>query len=656
MAIPLSQAVASSAALDRAWQEGAPGLQWLPPARDFDIVLSAAKRAADPAERLSLLAALCRTRLDYVQAASVDRVVGRTLTELKDANPPMPRLKMAVLGSSAVDHLLPAIRTAALRRGFALDLHTGGYGLVRQELLERNEALEAFGPHYILIAFHARALLPQLAPGDAAAAQAAAHAALGELRALWRAARDRFGATPIQQTVIEAEPAVFGLAEGALPGTRAAVVRQVNGAIAEAAAAGEALLLDLDRLARRVSIAALTDPTRWHQAKQEIAPRQAPLYGDAVARLVMAARGLSRKCLVLDLDNTLWGGIVGDDGLEGIRIGQGSPEGEAYAAFQLHLKQLAQRGVALAVASKNDPALALEAFERHPEMVLKRSDIAAFEASWGDKPAALQRIARTLEFSTDALAFLDDNPAERALVRQTLPEVAVPELPAAPELFAQALADSGWFDAVAFTAEDALRTAHYAADAQRRQAQETAADIDGFLDGLAMELDIAPLDRLSLARATQLINKTNQFNLTTRRTTETEMAAFAADPERAVLVARLRDRFGDNGLISVAIARLAESDGAPALDIETWVMSCRVFGRRVEFAMRDALAEAARAKGARWLLGRYRPTQRNGLVAELFPQLGFAPLSAGEAGATDWRLDLAAALAAWRSPFARARR
>jgi FkbH-like protein len=370
----------------------------------------------------------------------------------------------------------------------------------------------------------------------------------------------------------------------------------------------------------------------------------------------MAARGLSRKCLVLDLDNTLWGGVIGDDGLEGIRLGQGSAEGEAYAAFQHYVKRLSERGIVLAVSSKNDPAIAAEAFERHPEMVLRRSDIAVFEANWGNKPAALQRIAHKLKFSLDALVFFDDNPAERDLVRRSLPEVAVPEAPDAPESFAQCLADSGWFEAVTFTGEDALRSSSYLADTHRREAEEAAGDMEAFLESLAMQLDIAPVDALSLARATQLVNKTNQFNLTTRRTTQAEMAELATDPQAIVLTARLRDRFGDSGLISLAVGRLAQSPEGPVLDIETWVMSCRVLGRRVEYAMRDALVDAARRMGARRLLGHYRPTARNAMVADLLAQLGFTRTDNNEDGDTDWQLDLATGLPSWRSPFTLLRR
>jgi FkbH-like protein len=523
--------------------------------------------------------------------------------------------------------------------------------LVRQEVLDPSSTLLE-NSDFVLIAFDGASVLARAAPGDHDAARAAVEGASEELVSLWRAARERSGGSVIQQLILDREPPLFGNLDPATATAPSAMIRSLNAALTAAAARERVPVLDLEAIASRFGARRLFDATRWHQAKQEIAPLHAPLYGDHLARILMAARGLSRKCLVLDLDNTLWGGVIGDDGLEGIRLGQGSPEGEAYAAFQAYVKQLAARGVVLAASSKNDPAIALEAFERHPEMVLKREDIAVFEANWGDKPAALQRIARELEFGLDALVFFDDNPAERALVRDTLPAVAVPEVPDAPEGYVDCLADSGWFEAIAFTQEDSLRARDYAAQRQRREELDKAADMDAFLDGLAMELQIFKLDELSLPRATQLVNKTNQFNLTTRRTSEAEIAAFAADPSRVVLVGRASDRFGDNGLITVAIARLVEEGKERALDIETWVMSCRVLGRRIEHAMRDAMVAFARQAGASALLGHYHPTPRNALVKEHYRTLGFALAGESENGATDWRLELASEPAAWRSPFA----
>jgi FkbH-like protein len=628
------------------------GLDWLPVAEGFETAIRRLRREVDLERRLATLIALAHTRLDFLQSTMLDRELSRLEADVGDeVHAHLSRVRLTLLSSSTVEHLVPSIRVAGLRRGLAIDCATGRYGMVRQELLDPSSPALEKGD-FVLIAFDAASLLPHIAPGDHEAARIAVETAAEELASLWRAARGRSGGTVIQQLVLDREPALFGNLDPATATAPSAMIRSLNAALTMAAARERVPLLDLETMASRFGARRLFDPTRWHQAKQEIAPLHAPLYGDHLARILMAARGLSRKCLVLDLDNTLWGGVIGDDGLEGIRLGQGSPEGEAYAAFQGYVKQLAARGVVLAASSKNDPAIALEAFERHPEMVLRREDIAVFEANWGDKPAALQRIARDLEFGLDALVFFDDNPAERALVRETLPAVAVPEVPEAPEGYVDCLGDSGWFEAIAFTQEDAARARDYAARRRRRDELDTAADMEGFLDGLGIELRIYKLDELSLPRATQLVNKTNQFNLTTRRTSEPEMAAFAADPSRVVLVGRASDRFGDNGLITVAIAQLVEEGRERALEIETWVMSCRVLGRRIEHAMRDALVAFARRSGASALVGHYRPTARNGLVKDHYRTLGFALESEGEGGATDWRLELDSEPPAWRSPFA----
>ena len=618
----------------------------------FGAAIRDIRREQDPALRLDSIVSLTHARLDFLQSAILDRELAGVMSnggvDLDVGH--LSRARLAILASSTVDHLPPAIRIAALRRGLLLECRTGGYGMFRQELLDPSSTT-VVDSDFVLIALDAESILPRTNPANGDAARDAVAAAIAELTELWRAAKQRSGGIVIQQLVMDRRPSLFGNLDAITAGAPSALVRELNAAIRAAAPAERILVLDIEALVVRFGVRQLFDPTRWHQAKQEIAPQHAPLYGDLLARILMAARGRSRKCLVLDLDNTLWGGVIGDDGLEGIRIGQGSPEGEAFAAFQCYAKQLAERGIVLAASSKNDPAIALEAFERHPEMVLKRDDIAVFEANWGDKPAALQRIARKLVFGLDALVFFDDNPAERAIVRRTLPEVAVPEVPAAPECFVDCLADSGWFEAVAFTGEDALRSRHYVADRQRQEALEKSTDLEGFLDSLGIEIEICRLDSIDLPRATQLVNKTNQFNLTTRRTNEEEMAALASDPKAVVLTGRARDRFGDTGLITVAAGRLVDDPAERVLEIETWVMSCRVLGRRIEHAMRDALVEVARKSSATLLRGRYIPTARNGLVKEHYAALGFLQTAAQAGGITEWQLDLRADLPIWRSPF-----
>jgi FkbH-like protein len=614
-------------------------LYWLPSATDFDRALARARDGeAAPADRLAALRGLAGSRLDFMRTAKVERAL-RSLPP--DATGALHPVRLTILAGHTVDHLVPAIRVAGLRRGLLVDCRVGPYGQWRQQILDPGSELYRSQAEAVVLAPSADELLPaaSLSAGRAEA-EAAVTRTVTELAGLWRILRGRLRAAVIQQVPLPPLP-LFGHHERLVPGSPGALAARLGVALADVAAEEGVHLLDLAGAAARIGTGAVSDPRLWHHARQEIAPAAGPWAGEQVGRILGALRGRSRKALVLDLDDTLWGGIIGEDGIDGIAIGQGSAEGEAFLAFQRYVRHLAARGVVLAVSSKNDPEVALGPFERHPDMLLRRADFAAFEAGWGDKPAAVRRIAEELRLGLDALVFVDDNPAERALMRRTLPEVAVPEIPPAPERYAQCLADAGYFEAVSFTADDAQRAAQYAADAERRRVQAGATDLEGFLRDLAMVLEVRRIEPVSLARATQLINKTNQFNLTTRRYDEAEVAALARDPSVLTFCGRLTDRLGDNGIVSVVIGRLVEEGAERVLDIDTWLMSCRVLGRRVEQAMLGTVAAAAARAGATALIGRYRPTPRNGLVRELYPSLGFAPAGEGDGGETVWRLPLA---------------
>ncbi len=340
--------------------------------------------------------------------------------------------------------------------------------------------------------------------------------------------------------------------------------------------------------------------------------------------------------MVFDLDNTLWGGVLGDAGVEGLVLGEGSPTGEAYLELQRYARRLKERGVILAVCSKNDPAAAESAFSRHPEMVLKRSDIACFVANWKDKAENLRGIAEALNIGLDSLVFIDDNPAERARVRDAFPMIAVPELPDDPALFVRAIAAQGYFEAVSFTREDSARAASYAANAQREALRGAAQSVEEFLRGLEMEVVYGPIGDLEVERATQLINKTNQFNTTGRRYSAAEVAQVAADPDSITLQFRLADRLGDSGLVSVMILRPSAAL-AGDLDLDIWVMSCRVFGRQLEDEAMNIAVEHVQAKGLAGLSAGFKPTDRNAVIGDLFIKLGFDSIGAS-AGEQRWRL------------------
>jgi FkbH-like protein len=360
-----------------------------------------------------------------------------------------------------------------------------------------------------------------------------------------------------------------------------------------------------------------------------------PIYAEHVARTVAAIRGKSRKVLILDLDNTVWGGVIGDDGLEGIQIAQGDAIGEAYLEVQRLALDLRQRGILLAVSSKNHDEVAREPFEKHPEMLLKLDHIAVFAANWDDKATNIRAIAEKLSLGLDAMVFLDDNPVERGLVRTLLPEVAVPELPEDPAWYARTLAAAGYFEAITFSAEDLKRAGFYQDNAKRASLQSYVGGIDAYLASLNMTITFQPFDTTGRARIVQLINKSNQYNLTTRRYTVPEVTQAETDPEVFTLQVRLEDVYGDNGMISVVICRPGEPG---AWEIDTWLMSCRVLGRKVEHMVLREILSHARATGVHKLKGVYRPTDRNKLVLDHYSKLGFIKIGEEESGLTHWEL------------------
>lgn len=599
-------------------------LPWLPrPPEDFRQLCRAVPEAGP--DRGRELRRLAGSALDLNQLTRLAKSAGTDIAALAPLRP----VRLGLLSNGTMDLIVPALVASALRHGVALQVTAAPFDQAVQWALDPASPLHAAKPDAVLLAFDHRAygLRPQLSGGEAALA-----AALSKVATIRNGLAAGCGASLIVQTLPPPPESLFGSYDHRLGGSLARLAEGFNQAVAE----GEDLLLDVAAIARAVGTEAWHDPLQWHMAKLPFAPRFVPLYADHVARLLAAIRGLTRKCLVLDLDNTLWGGVIGDDGLEGIQIGQGSAAGEAHLALQEVALDLRARGIVLAVCSKNDDKVARQPFLEHPDMLLKADHIAVFQANWTDKPTNLKAIAATLNIGIDALVFVDDNPAERAIVRRELPEVAVPELPPDPALYARTLMAAGYFEAVAFSDDDRKRAAQYQDNARRAQLEASSTDLDSYLRSLDMTIHFAPFDAVGRARIAQLINKSNQFNLTTRRYTEAEVAALEADPACFTLQVRLADTFGDNGMIGVAICRPAGDDW----EIDTWLMSCRVLGRRVENAVLNELAAAARARGVAGLVGRYIPSGRNGLVEGHYEKLGFAAIE-GEGQGTSWRLDLA---------------
>ena len=622
-------------------------LHWLPIADDFKAALKAYGQVeASAAEKLAKLRILATHNLDFTKTVKIDNRLGPLTFALAEIPAGFTAVKLAMLASSTNEHLPPGIRVGALRRGILTDIYVAPYGQYAQELLNPDSECRRYQPDAVLLGFNTHDIPLNTLPltADRAAVEEFVEAVVSGWTRLWEVVTNQLNATVIQHTLVTPPEQCFGEYDLLLPASPGNVVNRINLVLAEKAVEHKALLLNMDALAATVGKGIWCDDGLWDYGKQDVSPLQMPLYGDRVARILAAIRGQSKKCLVLDLDNTLWGGVIGDDGLAGIKLGQGNPAGEAHVAFQAYVKRLQERGVILAVCSKNDEQNAREPFEKHPDMVLSCNDIACFVANWENKATNLQRIAQELNIGVDSLVFFDDNPAERDIVRRFLPTVAVPEVPISPSWYVRCLSDAGYFDTVSFSKEDTAKTQQYLANARRQQRQATAVSLDDFLSGLNMEMVVGEVDAFTLPRTTQLINKTNQFHLTTRRYTETQVSQMNDDPDMLCVRFHLKDNCGDNGLISVIIARPVEADDQKIFHIDTWLMSCRVLGRQVEEASFNIVAEEAIKRGYHILQGEYIETAKNNMVKRHYEMLGFECIYEGrtEEGKlhTLWQFDL----------------
>jgi FkbH-like protein len=602
-------------------------LPWLPEApASFRASCKALSAGADLTEQLIRLAA---HRLDVEQLISLDAAARRCSVDNATELTP---IGVSVVSNATSSFIAPAIAATGLRYGFNVKVSEPSFGQIFQSVLDSGSELYSTEPQIVLLALDHRAF--DLSQDVAAPSSHKAERAIEQIVALSDAIHKYSDATVIVQTVVPPPISVFGNLDGSLAGTETSAIAQFNALLR--AQKGSNIVLDLEALASLVGRQRWHDPVMWHTAKLPFAAELAPLYADHVCRLLNALKGKSRKCLVLDLDNTIWGGAIGDEGIEGIVVGQGSAAGEAFLDVQRMALALRERGIILAVCSKNEDDTARLPFRKHPDMLLREEHIAAFSANWQDKCDNLEIIARTLNIGLDSLVLLDDNPSERAAVRARLPMLAVPELPADPAYYPLILSQAGYFEATAFVPEDLGRASFYEANVKRADLLRQAGDVSDYLASLRMTLSLAPFDGVGRARIAQLINKTNQFNLTTRRYSEDQVREMEEDSTLYTLQARLKDSFGDSGMISVVICRKETKRWR----IDTWLMSCRVLGRMIEDAILNKLAIDARKAGAETLVGRFRPTEKNRLVERHYEKLGFALVQKDSDGSSEWALGL----------------
>ncbi len=571
---------------------------------------------------------------------TTERLTGHTLyrSMLRDAeglainDRAYPELRLALLCDHAPQQYAKLLAAAVFETGVFPRLFTGDYGTTSLLAFDPDSELHAFRPE---VAVHSTAVQKYrdrfFACAGAAERERLPRAYLDEIIAV-ADALNRVGIVVVLNTFplpVERMFGSFGLMTAqSLYGS----VIAFNALLAEAVAARpDCVVNDLMYLSANLGAAQFLDERLWHASKYPCSNAALPAVARGAARLLAARKGRITKVLVLDLDNTLWGGVIGDDGPEGIALG-GDAYGEAFQQFQRYILALRDRGYVLAVCSKNNEPIVLDAFRNHPEMVIRETDISVMVANWNDKASNIEYIARVLNLGLDAMVFIDDSPFERSLVREALPQVAVPEMPEDVADYCSVLEGSGLFEAVGFTAEDAARNAKYREEAVRTSEQLRFGNIDDYLASLDMRSDCGPVRPDDLPRVVQLFQRSNQFNLRAQRLSRTALEELIEAGEVTV-AARLRDKFGDYGLISAIACDTVESD----LRIVELVMSCRVLKRGMEEFLMNYLFEQCRLRGLRGIRGQYIRTAKNDMVSEFYARFGFACVSVDE-GKSEWYL------------------
>ena len=566
------------------------------------------------------------------------------------ASPVERPLRVAVLSSYTIGFLEPFLKVELQRLGSASALYVGGFGEIESLWLDRSSALHAFQPDVVVLALRLEDMRPDATirvedmTGDAL--REAYGTVTSRVQALLEAPGAPVGWTTLVANFAASGESVFGVGDGSVATSRQLAASAANAQLRECVVrhAG-AYVWDYAGLVAARGAAQWRDDRLWFLGRIPVAAAHHGAMAQHLARTIRAATQPSAKVLVLDLDNTLWGGVVGDDGVEGLKLGDDYP-GNVFKAVQRLARGLRDRGVLLVIASKNDQEVAREAIETHPEMLLRWDDFAAHAISWGPKSAGIAAMAEQLGLGLDAFVFLDDNPVERAEVQSVLPTVKIIDVEAWGTL-PRALSACPWFDQLAASTEDFQRAAQYAAERQRQSASEAHGSLEDYLASLGLEAVVAETTALERQRVAQLFAKTNQFNLTLRRPPEAVIGTWMGLPdERRVLHMRLADRFGDHGIIATAVL---VRDGEDAV-IDAFVMSCRVMNRRAEHAFLAYLAEIAEAWGCVRLVGDFVPGPRNSVVQDLYPSLGFTADGAGSAEAAQrYVLALAERALTWPS-------
>ena len=560
------------------------------------------------------------------------RALRRRLLEQEGKRIPV---KIAILGGSTTNDVQDMMELFLLAEGIEPSFYASEYGKYWEDGVFDNPELEAFAPDLIYI--HTTYRNIQSFPGTGMSreeVEGLLQAESGRFAQLWESLRQRYGCPVIQNNFERPDTRLLGNMDIVDYRGKCSFILKLNEALYDYAAAHDRFYVhDIDYLSAKIGLDEWHDEQYWCLFKCAFSMKAVPRFAYSVTRIIKAMYGRNKKAVALDLDNTLWGGVVGDDGPEKISIGAETADGEVYLRVQEYMKELKDIGVLLAVNSKNDEENALAGLRRE-DGALRPDDFAAICANWESKDRNMLRLAELINIGADTIVFVDDNPAEREMVRSQLPQVPVLEFQT-PFESVRNLDDAGFFEVLSLTADDLKRSEMYRANISRKELETHFTDYTEYLKSLEMRADIRRVDPVSVRRTAQLTNKTNQFNLTTKRCTEAQIEEYSRRDDMVCLCGRLEDKFGDNGIVSVVIGR---RDG-DVLELDLWLMSCRVLKRGMEYAMFDRLLEECAGMDIRLLRGHYYPTAKNRMVAGFYEDLGFTKTGEEEDGSTEWEFE-----------------
>jgi len=596
------------------------GMKWLPDIKgDFNELLDQCINSNDPSKCFSKLS---RMRLNLNQINKLSSSVLRLKQEGLEFKS-FTKVNLGVVSNHTTSFISPSLIVAALRYEILLGIYEAPYGQVIQVASGSVDIFKDTKLDMILLSVDYNGLPIHGKLREFGLDSELPYKGMEYIKNVKTKLSKKYKVPCIMQTCAHSLESIFGSIDIITDNTDRQIISDFNRLLTNYVKNNSGYLLDVSTISEIIGLENWHDSVMYNMAKIPFSQKAVPLYADHVCRIISSVKGKSKKAIVLDLDNTLWGGVIGDDGLTGILLGQGDMIGEAYTSFQKTILKLNKRGVLLAVSSKNERNIAKEVFLKHPDMVLSLDNITVFRANWRDKVSNIKAIAAELNLGLDALVFVDDNPVERDIIREFLPEVAVLELPSDPACYSQTLLAAGYFDTVYYTDEDKNRISGYKSNFKRTELFKNTQNYGDYLKSLDMKASISSFDSVGLKRITQLISKTNQFNLTTYRYSEDEIYKMIDNDDYYTLQVRLTDSFSDHGVVSVVICIKNTNEWL----IDSWVMSCRVFERGLEYAIFDIILKSAKSRNISTIIGKFIPTDRNNVVKDLYQRLGFSKKS-----------------------------